>query len=100
MKEEIDTCIACQATGTPNPQEPLQPTPLPEGTWKELKVDFYGPLPQDQCLLVVIDTYSGYPEVDHVTRTSARATIPKLDAIYARQGIPDEVKSDNGQPSL
>ena len=98
VKEEIDTCIACQATGQPNPQEPLQPTPLPEGPWKELKVDFYGPLPQDQYLLVVIDTYSRYPEVEHVTTTSARATIPKLDAIFARHGIPDEVKSDNGPP--
>ena len=98
VKEEIDTCIACQATGQPNPQEPLQPTPLPEGPWKELKVDFCGPLPQDQYLLVIIDTYSRYPEVEHVTTTSARATIPKLDAIFARHGIPDEVKSDNGPP--
>ena len=100
VKEEIDTCIACQATGQPNPQEPLQPTPLPEGPRKELKVYFYGPLLQDQHLLVVIDTYSRYPEVEHVTTTSARATIPKLDAIFARHGIPDEVKSDNGPPSL
>lgn len=96
MKEEIDKCIACQATGQPNPQEPLQPTPLPEGPWKELKADFYGPLPQDQYLLVVVDTHSRYPDVEHVTTISARATIPKLDAIFARHCIPDEVKSDNG----
>ena len=46
--------------------------------------------------MVVIDTYSRYPEVELVTTTSARATIPKLDAIFARHGIPNNIKSDNG----
>ena len=31
-----------------------------------------------------------------IRSTSAKAVIPKLDAIFARQGIPDELKSDNG----
>ena len=57
VKEEVSTCIACQATGQQNPQEPLQSTPLPDGPWQELKIDFYGPLPEGQHLLVVIDTY-------------------------------------------
>ena len=51
-----------------------------------------------QYLLVVIDTYSLYPEVVLVTTTSARAIIPKLDAIFARHGIPDQIKSDNEPP--
>lgn len=41
---------------------------------------------------------SRFPEVEILTSTSARATIPKLDAIFSRQGIPDIVKSDNGPP--
>ena len=98
VKEEVGTCIACQATGQQNPQKPLQPTPLPDGPWQELKIDFYGPLPEGQYLLVVIDTSSRYPEVELVTTTSARATIPKLDDIFARHGIPNNIKSDNGPP--
>ena len=98
VKEEVSTCIACQVTGQQNPQESIQPTPLPDGPWQELKIDFYGPLPEGQYLLVVIDTYSRYPEVELVTTTSARATIPKLDPIFARHGISAKIKSNNGPP--
>ena len=59
-------------------------------------MDFLGPLPSGDYLMVVIDEYSRFPEVEIVTSTSARSTIPKLDAIFARQGIPEVLKSDNG----
>ncbi|XP_065068432.1 uncharacterized protein K02A2.6-like [Rhopilema esculentum] len=98
VNEEIADCLACQATGAPNAQEPLKSPPLPERPWQELKVDFYGPLPTGQYLFVVIDTYSRFPEVDIVPSTSASAIIPKLDAIFARHGMPDKLKSDNGPP--
>ncbi|XP_033103314.1 uncharacterized protein K02A2.6-like [Anneissia japonica] len=42
--------------------------------------------------------FSRFPEVEIVSSTSAKSTIPKLDAVVARQGIPDIVKSDNGPP--
>ena len=48
--------------------------------------------------MVVTDQFSRFPEVKILTTTSARAVIPKLDAIFARQGIPDVLKSDNGPP--
>ena len=47
---------------------------------------------------VVIDDYSRFPEVEIVRSTSVRAIIPHLDAIFARQGIPEVAKSDNGPP--
>ena len=48
--------------------------------------------------MVVIDEYSRFPEVEIVTSTPARSTIPKLVAIFARKGIPDVLKSDNRPP--
>ena len=42
--------------------------------------------------------YSRFPEAEIVSSTSAKATIPKLDAIFARQGIPETLRSDNGPP--
>ena len=33
-----------------------------------------------------------------MSSTSAKSVIPKLDAIFSRQGIPDVLKSDNGPP--
>ena len=65
-----------------------------------LAIDFLGPFPSGDYLLVVIDEYSRFPEVEIVKSTSAKSVIPKLDAIFARQGIPDELKTDNGPPPL
>ena len=90
VKEKVDSCLSCQTatTGTAQRLEPLQMTPLPRAPWKELSMDFLGPLPSGDYLTVVIDEYRRFPEQENVTSTSARSTIPKLDAISARQGIP------------
>ena len=71
---------------------------LPQEPWSEVSVDFFGPLPQGQYILVVIDDYSRFPEVEIVTSTSAHATIPRLDRIFSTHGIPSIVRSDNGPP--
>ena len=100
VKEKVDNCLACQAA-TPSKSsriEPLQMTPLPSGPWKMLAKYFLGPFPSGDYLLVVIDEYSRFPEVEIVKSTSAKSIILRLDAIFARQGIPDELKTDNGPP--
>ena len=84
--------------GTSSPPEPLQPSPLPEKAWTNVAVDFVGPFLTGEYLLVMIDEYSRYPEVEILTTTSAKATISKLDAIFSRQDIPETLKSDNGPP--
>ena len=61
-------------------------------------MDFPVPFPSGDYLLVVIDEYSRFPEVEIVKSTSATSVIPKLDFIFARQGIPDELKTDNAPP--
>jgi len=53
---------------------------------------------QEHYLLVAIDEYSRFPEVEITTSTSANYTIPKLDKIFSINGIPEVVKSDNGPP--
>ena len=98
VKEEIDSCIPCQAAGNPEPPAPLQTSQMPAGPWKEVKIDFLGPFLSGECLLAVIDCYSRYPEVEIVSSTAAPVVLPKLDVIFARHGIPDKVTSDNGPP--
>ena len=73
-------------------------TELPMEPWKEMSIDLCGPFKTGEYILVVVDDYSRYPEVEILHSSSARATIPKLDAIFARQGIPEVVKSDFGPP--
>ena len=81
-----------------NAQEPIKSTELPNGPWERLAIDYYGPLPSEEYVLVVIDEYSRFPEIDVTTSTSAKATLPKLDRIISSFGIPVSIKSDNGPP--
>ena len=99
VEEEIKSCIPCQASNPQTPsREPIQPTPLPPEPWTCLSMDFSGPFPSGDYLLVVIDDYSRFPEVEIVPSTSASSVIPKLENIFARQGFPTVVKTDNGPP--
>lgn len=84
----IHPCVACQATVNTPLQEPLQSTQFPNGQWESLAVDYYGPLPSGDYVLIVIDKYSRFPEIDFTSSTSAKATIPKLDHIFSSYGIP------------
>jgi len=98
-EETIKNCLPCQAaTAKSPPPEPLLMTKLPNEPWKEVAIDFAGPFPSGDYIMVVIDEFSPFPEVELLTSTSAKAVIPKLDAIFARQGVSDILKSGNGPP--
>ena len=98
VKKTLDGCIPCQAVGKLPPPEPLGTTKMPDGPWEVVHTDFYGPLPTGEYLLVVIDRYSRFPEVEVVRSTKASTVIPKLDKIFATHGLPTVIKSDNGPP--
>lgn len=63
-----------------------------------MNVDFCGPFPTGEYLLLVIDAYSRFPEMEIVHSTAGKGTIQKLDRIFATHGIPAILKSDNGPP--
>ena len=98
VQNTISTCISCQAVGQAAPPEPVKLSAMPEGPWEKVHIDFYGTLPSGEHLLVVIDRYSRFPEVEIVKSTKASIVIPKLDRIFSVHGIPKIVMSDNGPP--
>ncbi|KAK7099608.1 hypothetical protein V1264_003723 [Littorina saxatilis] len=99
VEEIVKTCIPCQASYPgPSVREPVISTPLPSEPWVSIAIDFAGPFPTGDYVMVVTDEYSRYPEAEIITSTSAEVVIAKLDEIFARQGFPQTVKSDNGAP--
>ena len=99
VEREVSNCVPCQAAthGKKPVLEPLKMSEMPERAWTELSIDFCSPVP-GEYLLVVIDDFSRFPEVEIVTSTSANVTMTHLDAIFARQGVPNLVRTDNGPP--
>ena len=73
-------------------------TTHPQAPWQNHSADTYGPLPLGDMLLVVIDEYYRDPEVEIVLSTSANNVISKLDCLLSTNGIPTEIKTDNGLP--
>jgi len=98
VQNTISTCISCQAVSQADPPEPIKLSAMPEGPWEKVHIDFYGPLPSGEHLLVVVDRYSRFPEVEIVKSLRASIVIPKLDRIFSVHGIPKIVMSDNGPP--
>eukprot|EP00112_Aurelia_sp_Birch-Aquarium-sp1_P015091 Seg3312.4 transcript_id=Seg3312.4/GoldUCD/mRNA.D3Y31 product="putative protein K02A2.6" protein_id=Seg3312.4/GoldUCD/D3Y31 len=94
----VKNCIPCQATTAKEKLEPYKMSKLPRGPWDKVSVDFSGPYPNGEYLLVVIDEYSRFPEIEIVRSTAGKSVIPKLDQIFSSFGIPRVVKSDNGPP--
>lgn len=98
VENTIQHCIPCQAATEEYQMEPLHMSELPKAPWLEVSIDFTGPYPSGDYLLVVLDEYSRYPEVEIVRSTSATTVIPRLDKIFSTFGVPEVVKTDNGPP--
>ena len=70
-------------------------TPLPERPWQLIATDLF--ILEKVTYLLVVDYYSRYVEVVALPKsTNSLTIIQALKTIFARHGIPDEVRSDNG----
>ena len=87
----LEHCLACQATSQPSNPELIRVSPMSDQPWDRVKVDFYGPFPTGHYILVAIDCYSRFPEIEILNTISAQKVISKLDCIFARHGIPSQV---------
>ena len=63
--------------------------------WQRIHVDFAGPK-EDFYYLIVVDSYSKWPEVLRCRRPTTGTTIGFLHELFARFGVVDCVVSDNG----
>ena len=71
----VKTCDACQLVGRPDPPEPVASTELPQRPWCVVAIDYLGPLPSGEHIIVVVDYYSRYYEVAVVRTITSEKTI-------------------------
>nr|XP_049463733.1 uncharacterized protein K02A2.6-like [Anopheles coluzzii] len=95
IEEWVKTCHPCQAAAKSPAHSAPVPWPRAAGPWQRLHVDFAGPLDGDYYLIVV-DSFSKWPEIIRTSNVTAKATIAMLRSLFARFGIPKTLVSDNG----
>ena len=93
IEQFVQKCPVCvkesQAT-----REPLIPTDLPKFPWQVVGTDLFEY--QKTNYVVVVDYFSRYPEIVKLTTTTSASVISALKSVFARHGVPEIVKSDNG----
>lgn len=94
----VHSCLACWANTPVTHTQPLRMSALPEVPWHGASADFYGPLPTEEYLLVIMDEYSRYPVIESVKSTSANTVTPVLDKVFSMFDIPRTVKTESGPP--
>ncbi|UYV62783.1 K02A2.6-like [Cordylochernes scorpioides] len=72
------------------------PTNVPDYPWQTVSLDIF--YIQKKPHLLVVDRYSGYPEVFTLDPPTASNVKNKLRETFARFGIPETMMSDNGPP--
>ena len=78
----LSNCLACQVKGLNTKPDPLKMSSLPPEPWRTVHMDFCGAFPSGEYLLVVIDAYFRFPEVDIVHYTKATSTISKENTFW------------------
>ena len=90
----VDRCSVCNSNKSHQQKEPLVLHQIPQRPWSIVASDLF--TWNGSNYLVLVDSYSGWFEVDGLTNTTAQAVITKLKNHFTRFGIPDELQSDNG----
>ncbi|XP_046544508.1 uncharacterized protein K02A2.6-like [Haliotis rubra] len=98
MSSQIDdlvsSCGICQENQMSNPKEPLTPHEIPSRPWQMIGTDLFQ---LEGChYIIAVDYYSRFFEVTSLQDTKSYTVIQRLKGFFARHGIPEVVKSDNG----
>ena len=84
--------VCCQFRSQPT--EPLIATPFPQLPWQKVGVDLF--TWKGAKYLLLMDYYSRYIEVAKLPSETSSDVIEQMKSMFARNGIPQEVRSDNG----
>nr|XP_042908526.1 uncharacterized protein K02A2.6-like [Parasteatoda tepidariorum] len=93
IEELVRDCPSCIQEAK-NCSEPLKPTSFPQRPWEIVAMDLFKL--HAEWYLLVTDFYSRYPEVAKLDSLTSKEVILHCKSIFARHGIPNVVRSDNG----
>ena len=96
IQDMTECCRVCNKNKK-NSVEPLIPTPFPDRPWQIIGLDFFKFKTVD--FLIVFDYYSRYIELGAMNKNKTASEVLRvLKTLFARYGIPETLRSDNGPP--
>jgi transposase InsO family protein len=93
LQQLVNSCAVC-VQNRPARSEPLKPSNFPDRPWQIIGMDLFKH--SVNWYLLVADFYSRYPEVYKLPNRRSEPIIIRLKEIFARHGIPEKIRSDNG----
>ena len=93
IKYLCDNCSICQEAKPDQPRETMQSQHIPKRRWQIVGTDLFNV--KKDVYLVVVDNLTKYWDLEQLNGTDAESTILQMKKIFARQGVPEVVISDN-----
>ena len=93
IQEMIRRCSECVKEKVER-HEPLIPSEFPERPWQKVACDLFHF--KGKWYLVMTDYYSRFPEIALLEKLDSSCVIVHCKSFFARHGVPELVRSDNG----
>ena len=90
----VSNCSICVGNQCYHQREPLISHEVPTQPWYKVGMDLFSF--KGRNYLVIVDYFSNFPELCHLSDTHSISVITKVKAMFSRYGIPKYVASDNG----
>ncbi len=94
IEELVARCEMCATHRPINSRELMIVSESPSRPWEMVGCDLFEF--RGTYYLVCVDYYSKWPEIARLDDLSSKTTVTHLKSMFARYGIPDVVRSDNG----
>ena len=98
IESKVAGCKPCTLFTNKTTREPLRPHNTSDETWTDVSVDLFGPMPDRQHVIAVVDKSSRFPAAKVIPNTSNTSVTNALSEIYANFGQPESHQTDNGPP--
>lgn len=95
IERVVESCKVCLSFRSEPSKAILTPWKREEKVYDRVHADFLGPL-KGKMFLVIIDSFSKWPEIYIMSTTDSKATIDKFRDCFARYGLPKVLVTDNG----
>lgn len=94
IEDIVENCEACNKFKKLNNKEPMLLREVPEAPWETIALDLF--YYKGNEYLLAVDYYSKYVEVGLLESSTSKTVINLLKSLFARNGIPKLIYSDNG----